>query len=59
MQDIVVLLRGLVFGEHINHKAADTIDYLREKLRFAERNWRECRQEIARLEEQLAKLELL
>jgi flagellar motility protein MotE (MotC chaperone) len=52
--DIVDLLRGLVYGEHVNCKAADVIDYLREQLRFAERNWRECRQEIARLEEQLA-----
>lgn len=51
--DIVELLRGLVYGEHVNHKAADIIETLREQIRVADRNYYDRGREIERLKEKL------
>lgn len=52
--DIVELLRGLVYGEHINHKAADIIESLRDQLRMAEMNYLSRGRAIESLTEKLA-----
>jgi hypothetical protein len=52
--DIVDLLRGLVYGEHVNCKAADIIEMLREQVRIADRNYCDRGRELERLKEQLS-----
>jgi hypothetical protein len=52
--DIVDLLRGLVYGEHVNCKAADVIEFLREMKQIADNVNAERAAEISRLKEQLA-----
>lgn len=51
--DIVTLLRGLVYGEHVSLKAADTIEFLREQLGIADRTYWEKNREIEALKEKL------
>ena len=52
--DIVDLLRDLVYGEHINCKAADIIESLREQMRIADRNYWDRGRELQALKEKLA-----
>ena len=52
--DIVDLLRGLVYGEHVNCKAADIIEALRKQLRNADTERHERGREVESLREKLA-----